>query len=90
VSSLFYVCTFFLVFLNRIHAQPAEVIMSTMPNSKDDFWKDWTIPEEDRCLFTSALWDSGYRWFRSLNGVCLENYRQTKANERPARRERSE
>jgi len=32
-------------------------------------------PEEDRHLHTSLPWTGGYRWFRSINVVCLEHYR---------------
>jgi len=41
----------------------------------DQFWQQLTVPEEDRHLHTSALWDGGYRWFRSPNIICLEKYR---------------
>ena len=40
----------------------------------DDFWRQWTFAEEDRRLHTSAPWDGGGRWFRSLNVVRLEVY----------------
>ena len=40
------------------------------------FLRDWTIPEEDRTKYTSQPWDGEYRWFRSPNIVCLEQYRR--------------
>jgi hypothetical protein len=50
----------------------------------DAFWQRLTFPEEDRHLYTSKPWDGGYRWFRSPNVVCLEQYRrgQKQANPR--------
>jgi hypothetical protein len=38
------------------------------------FMREITPAEEDRHLFTSAPWRGGYRWFRSPNVVCLEQY----------------
>jgi hypothetical protein len=42
------------------------------------FLRRFTVPEEDRALFTSAKWTEtgGYRWFRSANVVCIEHYRK--------------
>jgi hypothetical protein len=40
----------------------------------ETFMRAITPPEEDRHLFTSAPWDGGYRWFRSGNVICLEQY----------------
>jgi len=42
----------------------------------EQFWQQITFPEEDRHLHTSKPWDGGYRWFRSPNVVCLEQYRR--------------
>jgi hypothetical protein len=43
------------------------------------FWRELTIPEEDRHLFTSMPWKPGeWRWFRSPNVVCLETWRRKK------------
>jgi len=39
------------------------------------FLRAWTIPEEDRGTYTSQPWKGEYRWFRSPNIVCLEQYR---------------
>jgi hypothetical protein len=41
--------------------------------------REWTFQEEDRALFTTAPWRQGeYRWFRSPNVVCLEQWRRKK------------
>jgi hypothetical protein len=40
------------------------------------FLREWTIPEEDRGKYTSQPWNGEYRWFRSPNIVCLEQYRR--------------
>jgi hypothetical protein len=41
----------------------------------DSFLREWTISEEDRAKYTSQPWNGEYRWFRSPNVVCLEQYR---------------
>jgi hypothetical protein len=33
-------------------------------------------PEEDRGKYTSQPWNGAYRWFRSPNVICLEQYRR--------------
>jgi hypothetical protein len=43
------------------------------------FLREWTFPEEDRALFTTAPWGGEYRWFRSPNVVCIERWRRKKA-----------
>jgi hypothetical protein len=45
---------------------------------REEFLQNYTWPEEDRHLFTSAPWSGGYRWFRSSNVVPLERYRRAK------------
>ena len=40
-----------------------------------------TFPEEDRRLFTAAGWHGEYRWFRSPNVVCLEQWRNRRPNQ---------
>jgi hypothetical protein len=45
--------------------------------------KQWTFPEEDRSLYTTAPWRGEFRWFRSPNVVCLEHWRQKKARTTP-------
>ena len=47
--------------------------------SKDEalaFLRELTIPEEDRFKYTTQPWTGEYRWFRSPNVVCLEQYRR--------------
>jgi hypothetical protein len=39
-----------------------------------EFLRDFTFPEEDRHLFTTAVWSGGFRWFRSSNVIPLERY----------------
>jgi hypothetical protein len=34
-----------------------------------------TPPEEDRARLTSARWDGGFRWFRSVNVIPIEQAR---------------
>jgi hypothetical protein len=41
----------------------------------EKFWRQIVPPEEDRTLFTTALWRGEFRWFRSPNVVALEHYR---------------
>jgi hypothetical protein len=43
--------------------------------------REWTFPEEDRARFTTAPWRGEYRWFRSPNVVCLEQWRPKKAQD---------
>jgi hypothetical protein len=43
---------------------------------EETFVRHLTVPEEDRHLFTSIPWDGGFRWFRSSNVVCLEQFRR--------------
>jgi hypothetical protein len=55
--------------------------MRTEQHARDDL-REWTFPEEDRALFTTAPWRGEYRWFRSPNVVCLEQWRRKKAQQR--------
>jgi hypothetical protein len=41
--------------------------------------REWTFPEEDRALYTTAPWRGGYRWFRATNVVPIEQWRRNKA-----------
>jgi hypothetical protein len=52
----------------------------------NEFWRNIVFPEEERCLYTSAPWNGGYRWFKSENVICIEHYRkpQSATGERPA------
>jgi hypothetical protein len=45
---------------------------------EEAFWREWTVPEEDRSRYTSEPWSGEFRWFRSSNVVCLERYRRSK------------
>jgi hypothetical protein len=45
--------------------------------------RDWTFPEEDRHLYTTAPWRDEYRWFRSPNVVPIEQWRRKKAQGTP-------
>jgi hypothetical protein len=52
------------------------VMDSKQQQDDDNFLREWTIPEEDRDKYTSQSWVGEYRWFRSPNVVCLEQYRR--------------
>jgi hypothetical protein len=41
----------------------------------EDFLRSLVLPQED-CLRLGVAWRGGYRWFRSPNVVCLEQYRR--------------
>jgi hypothetical protein len=45
------------------------------------FLQSITPPEEDRRRYTSAPWDGSFRWFRSVNIIPLEQYRQAPPGE---------
>jgi hypothetical protein len=47
-------------------------------HDSDAFLREWTIPEEDRAKYTTQPWAGEFRWFRSPNVICLEQYRQRK------------
>jgi hypothetical protein len=55
--------------------------MRTEQHARNDL-REWTFPEEDRALFTTAPWRGEYRWFRS-NVVCIEQWRRKKARTTP-------
>jgi hypothetical protein len=46
--------------------------------------REWTFPEEDRALYTTAPWRGEFRWFRTSNVVCLEQWRRKKAQGTPS------
>jgi hypothetical protein len=50
------------------------------PHDGDVFLREWTIPEEDRAKYTTQLWAGEFRWFRSPNVICLEQYRRASKN----------
>jgi hypothetical protein len=45
---------------------------------EDSLLREWTIPEEERHKYTTQPWAGEYRWFRSPNVICLEQYRRRK------------
>ena len=45
---------------------------------EDAFWRKLVLPQEDR-MRLGIPWQGGYRWFRSPNVVCLEQWRRKKA-----------
>jgi hypothetical protein len=49
----------------------------------EEFWRQIVPPEEDRTLFTTALWRGEFRWFRSPNVVALEHYRRPAKDHAP-------
>jgi hypothetical protein len=53
----------------------------TQPDRDAEWFREWMPPEEDRARYTSRPWQPGEpRWFRSPNVVCLEAWRERKAN----------
>jgi hypothetical protein len=43
---------------------------------EEESLRRYILSEEDRVKLSSEKWNGGYRWFRSENIVCLENYRR--------------
>jgi hypothetical protein len=39
----------------------------------EDFLRKLVLPQED-CMRLGVAWTGGWRWFRSSNVVCLEQY----------------
>jgi hypothetical protein len=57
--------------------------MSTKPNSTtgdDDWLRQWTVPEEERAMYTREPWRGELRWFRSPNVICIETWRRLRGN----------
>jgi hypothetical protein len=50
----------------------------------EEFKRLLVPPEEDRHLLTTVKWAGGYRWFRSPNVVCLEQYRRRAVKQEPS------
>jgi hypothetical protein len=59
----------------------------TQYEADHQFLRRFTLAQEDRVLVTDAPWPGGYRWFRSLNVVCLEKVRAVLEEGREPRRE---
>jgi hypothetical protein len=49
----------------------------------EDFLRRVVLPEEDRHRY-GVPWSGGYRWFRSPNVICLEQYRRRRESESSA------
>ena len=48
-------------------------------DEEHEFLRQLIMPEEDRPKHTSAKWSGEYRWFRSVNVICLEKLRRLRA-----------
>ncbi len=51
-------------------------------DEEHEFLRWLVLPEEDRARYSIPPSSGGYRWFRSLNVVCLEKARQLRATAR--------
>lgn len=52
--------------------------MTHQPKRTDEgeaFWQQFVFPEEERLEWTAARWDGSYRWFKTPNVICFEQYR---------------
>jgi hypothetical protein len=49
---------------------------------EDTFWRKLILPQEER-MRLGIPWRGGYRWFKSDNIVCLEQWRRKKAQGTP-------
>jgi len=57
--------------------------MSSAAPKPDNLYHQLTMPEEDRRAHpTVPQWAGGYRWFRSVNVVDLQQYRSPAEKER--------
>jgi hypothetical protein len=59
------------------------VLVSTHNADVQQSLREWTFPEEDRHLYTTAPWRDEYRWFRSPSVVPIEQWRRKKAQGTP-------
>jgi hypothetical protein len=63
----------------------AQTVQTEEDDEEDDeedeaFLRHLVLPEEDRRrLYPTIPWTGGWRWFRSSNVVCLEQWRRRKA-----------
>ena len=82
VSSL--ICVYMGLFFPVLYINGRQV-MGTIKNAlakydaEHEFLRQLTIPEEDRSKHTAAKWSGEYRWFRSVNIICLEKVRRLRA-----------
>jgi hypothetical protein len=42
---------------------------------EDAFWRKLVLPQEER-MRLGIPWHGGYRWFRSPNVICIEQWRR--------------
>src|SRR5262249_7712585 len=54
-------------------------------DDEHSFARSITLAEEDRTKYTSARWEGGYRWFRSLN-VVTSHHDEMAAPSKPAQK----
>jgi hypothetical protein len=64
--------------------EEAKRMTQTSPIEEDEddeaFLRKLVLPEEDRRrLYPTNPWTGGYRWFRSANVICLDQWRRKKA-----------
>jgi hypothetical protein len=57
------------------------MILRRYSQQDESFLRNLVFCEEDRHLFTTALWRGEYRWFRSPNVVPIEHWRRPVTNE---------
>ena len=59
----------------------AQTVQTEEDDEEDEaFLRHLVLPEEDRRrLYPTIPWTGGWRWFRSSNVVCLEQWRRRKA-----------
>ena len=73
--------SFFLPSFKTIPTPRRDDMGGNATESDDSFLREWTIPEEDRHKYTSQPWAGEYRWFRTSNVICLEQYRRRRQRE---------
>jgi hypothetical protein len=57
--------------------------MGLAPKPINSTWQKLVMPEEDRRRYPLApSWGGGFRWFRSVNVVDLQHYRNPAEKER--------
>ena len=45
-------------------------------SDSDEFWREFTLPQEDWRRLTTEPWKGGYRWFRSENVIAIEHFQK--------------
>jgi hypothetical protein len=56
-----------------------------LAEDEDTFWRKLILPQGER-MRLGIPWRGGYRWFKSDNIVCLEQWRRKKAQGTPPQR----